>query len=228
MNKNINNRPQLRFPEFDGDWEVKRLGEAAKITTGSTPSTSIKEYYNGLYNFVSPADIQGNRYVKKTIKTLTGIGVSKGRAIKKNSVVFVCIGSTIGKTAQVIEECITNQQINSLDGFDNYDNDFLFTLLEFNGKRIKLLAGVQAVPQINKTDFSNLIFPFPTLPEQKKIAHFFTTIDQKINQLQEKQKALEQYKKGVMQQIFSQKIRFKDDNGNDFPEWKVKKLGEIG
>ena len=67
----------------------------------------------------------------------------------------------------------------------------------------------------------------PQLREQQKIAHFFSIVDKKTNQLQEKLNGLEQYKKGMMQQIFSQKLRFKDDNGQGFPNWELKKLGEI-
>lgn len=223
----LNNIPFLRFPEFKGDWEKKKLGEVAEITTGSTPSTMKYEYYNGNKLFVSPADIQGNRYVVKTKTTLTEVGFSKGRKINKGSVLFVCIGSTIGKVAIANEECLTNQQINSLNGKNNFNNDFIFTLLEKNGSEIKLLAGVQAVPLINKTNFSNLIYSFPSLQEQTKIATFLTAVDNKLQALKQKKKLLEQYKKGVMQKIFSQELRFKDDNGNDYPDWEETKLGEI-
>jgi len=67
----------------------------------------------------------------------------------------------------------------------------------------------------------------PQLAEQKNIAHFFSTLDKKLNQLQEKKTTLELYKKGMMQQIFSQQLSFKDDNGQDFPEWEFKKLGDV-
>jgi type I restriction enzyme S subunit len=67
----------------------------------------------------------------------------------------------------------------------------------------------------------------PQKKEQQKIAHFFTTLDKKINQLEKKKNGLEQYKKGMMQQIFSQELRFKDENGSTFPDWEVSKFGEI-
>ena len=221
------NIPQLRFPEFNGEWEEKALGVVATITTGSTPSTSNNEYYDGDVAFVSPADIQGNRIVRSTKTTITELGLSVVREIKKRSTLFVCIGSTIGKVSQAGVNCATNQQINALTAKNSFDNDFIYSLLEFKAPRIKLLAGVQAVPQINKSEFSRFKFTFPLLPEQQKIAAFLTAVDNKIEQLSKKQELLGEYKKGLMQQIFSQAIRFKADDGCDFPDWEEKSLGEL-
>jgi type I restriction enzyme S subunit len=224
---NQKNIPQLRFPEFDSGWEKKKLGDIGNIVTGSTPPTANNSYYNGEFLFVSPADIQDSRYVTNTITTLTQNGFLRGRKIPVGSSMFVCIGSTIGKVAQAGHECITNQQINSVLPINN-NNDFVFSLLEYHSCKIKLLSAVQAVPIINKTTFSNYYLNIPSLPEQQKIASFFTAIDRKISQLKRKKTLLEQYKKGVMQLIFSQQIRFKDDNEQEFPKWEKKKMGDVG
>ena len=218
------NVPQLRFSEFEGDWEKKKLKNVAEIITGSTPSTTVTEFYNGDKLFVSPADIQLNRYVETTKTTLTHLGFSKGRKVKKGSVLFVSIGSTIGKVGQVKEDVITNQQINSLISKSDFSDDFIYSLLEKNGKRIKHLSGVQAVPLINKTDFSELKFNFPSFPEQQKIANFLTAVDTRLQTLANKKSLLELYKKGVMQKIFKQELRFKDEDGKDFPKWEKRKL----
>ncbi len=82
-------------------------------------------------------------------------------------------------------------------------------------------------PYIGITEQKELLIPFPMKSEQQKIANFLSAVDQKINQLKQKRVLLQEYKKGVMQQLFSRKIRFKDDNGQDFPEWEEKTLGEL-
>lgn len=223
-----NKVPKLRFKEFSSEWKEQRLGKIGNIVTGSTPETSKTEYYDGEYLFVSPIDIKSNRYIKNTKTTLTELGFNKGRKIPKMSICFVCIGSTIGKVAQVLEECITNQQINSIIPFKDISNNFIYSCLENKSDKIKLLAGEQAVPLINKSDFSKINIFIPTFPEQEKIGNFLSSVDIKIDKLEKKKELLEKYKKGMMQKLFSQKLRFKDENGNDYPEWEEKKLGDIG
>lgn len=83
------------------------------------------------------------------------------------------------------------------------------------------------VSNLPLSDISKLAINLPTLPEQTKIANFLTAIDDKIAQLSQTAQLLTDYKKGVMQQIFSQQLRFKDDDGREFAEWEEKTLGEI-
>jgi type I restriction enzyme S subunit len=82
-------------------------------------------------------------------------------------------------------------------------------------------------PAINSTDLSKIKLNIPTKPEQQKIAAFLTAVDNKIGQLSKKQELLGEYKRGLMQKIFSQEIRFKADDGSDFPEWEEKKLRDV-
>lgn len=225
-NKSMSNVPNLRFPGFEGEWETKKLGEIGEIVTGSTPPTNEESYYGGEYLFVSPADIQANRYVENTKTTLTEKGFRKGRKIKKGSSLFVCIGSTIGKVAQASEYCVTNQQINAIVSSENND-DFVFSLLEFNSKKIKLLSAKQAVPIINKTTFSSIQINISSLSEQDRIASFLSLIDKRITTQNKIIKQLETLIRDFRNQIFKQKIKFRDEFENEFPEWEICKLSDV-
>ncbi|MEQ1619792.1 MAG: restriction endonuclease subunit S [Methylococcales bacterium] len=221
------NVPRLRFKEFNGEWEVIKVEDIGSVITGNTPSTVNADFYNGDRLFVSPADISSNRYVSKTRISLTDSGFNQGRLVKAGSILFVCIGSTIGKVGQNKKDCITNQQINAVVPNASFSKDFIFSRLENDAKKISMLAGEQAVPIINKTTFSKVEIFVPSLPEQTKIANFLTAVDEKIAQLTQKADLLVRYKKGVMQQIFSQQLRFKDDDGRESPEWEEKDLGDL-
>ncbi|HRD53702.1 MAG TPA: restriction endonuclease subunit S, partial [Flavobacteriales bacterium] len=99
------------------------------------------------------------------------------------------------------------------------------SLLEKHGPAISALAGEQAVPMLNKTDFARLKYRIPTLPEQQKIAAFLGAVDRKIQQLKRKQALLERYKKVVMQQLLNQELRFPGFTG-DYKEYRLAQLLE--
>lgn len=199
------NVPDLRFPEFQGteEWKERQLGNIGEVITGNTPSTKDMTNYGGNKLFVSPADISSNRYVSDTKIKLTDKGFSAGRYIRANSVLFVCIGSTIGKVAQNKIECITNQQINVIVPYEEYLSDFIYSILEHKAPQIATLAGKQAVPIINKTLFSSIsILVPPQKEEQQKIADCFSSLDELIEATSRKVEILKEHKKGLMQQLF--------------------------
>ena len=198
--------PELRFDGFTDDWEERKLSEIGKIVTGNTPSTSNKGYYNGDFLFVSPADIQENRYVNKTTTTLTELGFKTGRLVPKGATLFVSIGSTIGKIGQSICDVITNQQINSVISFSDYDDDFIYTSILNSSTKIKQLAATQAVPIINKNEFGKSIIKIPSLEEQQKIGAFFKQLDDTIALHQRKLDLLKEQKKGYLQKMFPKNV----------------------
>jgi len=110
----------------------------------------------------------------------------------------------------------------------NISNEFLYRIVQTNS--FIDLANQSTGSKMPRADWSVVekgIFSFPSLPEQKRIASFFTVLDKKIAELKQKKNLLEQYKKGVMQKIFSQELRFKDEKGKEFPKWEKKKLGNV-
>jgi type I restriction enzyme S subunit len=197
-------QPRLRFPEFQnaGEWEEQSVGDFGKVVIGSTPSTAQPKFYGGDIPFVSPADISDLRFVDQTKTTLTEEGFAETRPIKAGSVLFVCIGSTIGKVAQNVRDCATNQQINAVVPNSKHSGGFVYFALSLASERIALLAGRQAVPIINKSLFSSVRILAPKLPEQERIADCLSSLDALITAETQKHEGLKTHKKGLMQQLF--------------------------
>jgi type I restriction enzyme S subunit len=196
--------PKLRFPEFReaGGWEEKSVGDFGEVVTGSTPSTVRREFYGGGIPFVSPADISDLRFVDETKTTLTALGFGETRPIKASSVLFVCIGSTIGKVTQNVRDCATNQQINSVIPNTEHSGGFVYYILSLNAGRIANLAGKQAVPIINKTQFSLVRLLVPKLGEQERIANCLASLDELFTLESQQLDTLKTHKKGLMKQLF--------------------------
>lgn len=196
--------PAIRFPEFRNapDWQEMSLRDIGEIITGSTPCTKDSNNYGGEKLFVSPADITDKRYVSQTKTTLSEKGFRLSRHIKENSILFVCIGSTIGKVAQNTRACATNQQINSIMPYKGHVADFVYSILEHYAPQIASIAGNQAVPIINKTLFSSVSLLMPKEEEQKKIADCLLSVDELISTETAKLDQLKAHKKGLMQQLF--------------------------
>jgi len=184
------------------EWEVKKIGDLGNIITGNTPNTLNPQYYNGEFNFVSPSDISEGRFISKTEKTLTKLGFGQTRKVLEESILFVCIGSTIGKVAQNKYKCATNQQINSLIPFSDFDGGFIYYLLLKEAVRISRLAGNQAIPIINKSVFSEVLVNFPEKVEQQKIADCLSSLDTLLEAQTEKINTLKTHKTALMQQLF--------------------------
>ena len=223
-------KPKIRFKGFTEAWEQRKVIEFGELVTGTTPSTSDADNYNGDYLFVSPADIQGNRFVENTITTLSEKGFYKCRNLKADSVLFVSIGSTIGKVAQIKEIAVTNQQINAIVPNEKYNPNFIYSLLEKEAEDIKKQASAQAVPIINKTTFGEIeCFVTTNKTEQTKISELLLSIDNLITLHQHKYDKLVNVKKALLEKMFPK-------NGSNVPEirfqgftetWEQRKLEEL-
>lgn len=185
-------------------WKMVKLGEVGEIVTGSTPTTTKLEYWDGEYNFYSPADFDDNVYCAKTDRTITAAGMKTGRPIPANSIMVACIAS-IGKIATNRTEGITNQQINTIIPNNDYDFIFLYYLLLFNVEKIKGKAAQTTIPIINKEDFSNLEFRVPDLGEQNRIASILLSVDEKIAAEQLVEEKYVEIKKGLMDKLLNEK-----------------------
>jgi type I restriction enzyme S subunit len=228
----LKNIPSLRFPEFKEKWKMKKLGEVSEISSGGTPSRTNPNYWNGNIPWVSTTLIDFN-IIEKTEELITAEGLKNSSAklfpIGTLLMAMYGQGKTRGKVAILGIEASTNQACGAIMPNTNTLNSFfLFQNLSKRYDEIRDLSNQGGQENLSGGILKGIGISFPTPKEQQKIATFLTAVDEKLQAMKQKKILLEQYKKGVMQQLFSQELRFKDDNGNDFEDWEEKKLGEIG
>lgn len=216
------NIPQLRFPEFDSGWEKKYLKDVMS-------NKSIK--YNPETNNEALKCIELEHLATEAGQLLGYSDSSESGSIKnrfkKGDVLFGKLRPYLRKYLLAPFDGVCSSEIWVING-KNAVNEYIYWLIQT--EKFIGLANQSAGSKMPRADWDVIAsseFCFPALPEQLKIASFFTAIDQKISQLKRKKNLLEQYKKGVMQRIFSQEIRFKDDDRQAFPKWEKKKLGDI-
>lgn len=193
--------PKLRFSEFQGNgvWEEKKLDKVGEIITGKTPSTSDESLWNGNIQFVTPTDITEEKYQLNTQRTV--VYNAKMKVLPKHSIMFTCIAS-IGKISLSVFPCITNQQINSIIPFEEFENEFIYYSLLNISYLINSKLANTTLPIINKTEFSQFLISIPSKKEQKKIANCLSSLDELITAQAQKVEGLKAHKKGLMQQLF--------------------------
>ncbi|MDO5981561.1 restriction endonuclease subunit S [Flavivirga spongiicola] len=220
--------PQLRFPEFKEKWNNLRLGDLGVFMGGGTPSTNNKDYWVGDIPWISSSDVKEkdilNIEITRYLST-KAVNESATKLIPKNSVLFVSrVG--VGKLFVSIVDLCTSQDFANLIPIKDNSYYIAYYFLSRN-KLLHQYSQGTSIKGFTTGDLKSIPINIPKASEQQKIASFLTDVDDKITKLTKKKTLLEEYKKGVMQKIFNQELRFKDDNGNTFPEWEEKKLGEV-
>ncbi len=216
--------PSLRFREFSERWQEMKVGEFCTCFSGGTPSSGRRDYYGGEIPFIRSAEIRSPRTA--LFLTEKGFRSSAAKLVIAGDLLVALYGANSGEVGISRIDGAINQAILCIRTEQSVD--FLCFFLEHSKDRIvaTYLQGGQG--NLSGQIVQAIGVPIPTLPEQRKIADFLTAVDGRIGQLSQKKALLQDYKKGVMQQLFTQALRFKDDHGNDFPEWEEKTLGEIG
>ena len=226
--------PKLRFQEFDGDWESKKLKDLTDILKCGVASTP-KYVTEGGYPFLSAQNISRNgemNYSKvNNISDDFYKKISKTKLLK-GDILYSRVGASYGVAAIFDREeeygvyvSLTHIRVN-----DTLNNIFLKQFLNSPKARIQAEQGVfqgGGVQNLNVGVVEEFNLTLPSKQEQTKIASFLAAVDEKITQLTQKHQLLSQYKQGMMQKLFSQQIRFKADDGSEFAEWESKTLGEI-
>ena len=189
-------------------WHFRRVGSVGSVLTGSTPPTAVRSFYGNAKMFAGPADLGGSKYVTRTGKRLSPSGFARSRKFPAGSTLFVCIGSTIGKVGIIMEEMTANQQINAVIPGRDVNPQYLYYALSTISERVKNRAGEQAVPLVNKSEFSEFEILVPPLREQRAIADVLSNVDDLIGALGQLIAKKQAIKQGMMQQLLTGRTRF--------------------
>ena len=226
----VANIPKLRFSEFSGEWKKKRLGDIASFSKGKGISKSDIDN-NGQLECIRYGELYTTyNELIKDIHSKTNIAKEDVNLSQIGDVIIPASGETAIDIATA--SCVLKEGV-AIGGDLNIirsDIDGVFNAYYLNNKNkysVARLSQGSSVIHLYSKHLEILKLNIPTKPEQQKIATFLTAVDTKIQQLSKKQALLSAYKKGVMQKIFSQTIRFKADDGSEFPEWEEHKLGDV-
>lgn len=231
--KYLNKVPKLRFPEFSEEWEEKKLGKIVSFSKGKGIPKSA------LSNSGTKCILYGQLYTTyhEIIEDVTSYTDIDEKELLFGEIGDVLIPSS-GETALdmslasalLVKNVALGGDINILRPKKGSINSKFLSYQINSARKIDLakIAEGASVVHLYNSNLKSIDVISPTnIKEQEKIADFFTLIDEKIKKQEGKIANLEEYKKGIMQKIFSQEIRFKDGNGGDYPEWEKKKVKEI-
>ena len=202
--------PDLRFPEFTGEWVEKRLGKLCKTFKSGAGIVSEQISKIGSYPVYGGNGFRG--YTDSY--THNGEYVLIGRQ-----------GALCGNINKVCGKTFISEHAIAASSNEHSNVGWLAQKLDYLKLNRFSESSAQPGLAVNKLVKLKLIIPDPS--EQKKVAAFLSAVDRRIEELEKKRDLLTAYKKGLMQQLFSQSLRFKDDHNQPFPDWEEKRLGEV-
>lgn len=210
---------RLRFKADDGspfpDWKEKKLGDVCEYRKGQSVGVNYVGTENMNQNFSG-------------LDSLDSTNEAKG--------VTYCVGDTLMSNIRPYLKKTWKADRNGVCSTDvlvfhpvNIDSDFLYCNVSSEKFISYVMTGVKGskMPRGDKKHIMEYDISVPLLPEQQKIAEFLSTIDTVIGKQRATVSAWEKRKKGVMQKLFCQEVRFKADDGSDFPDWEEKPFGDV-
>lgn len=199
--------PRIRFKEFTGDWEQRKIADVAEIITGGTPSTRIVEYWNPPeVPWLSSGEVH-KKYITSTYTMISRKGYENSSAtmVRENSVLIALAGQ--GKTRGTVAinriPLATNQSIAAMTFSDDIDPDYVFSNLENRYEELRRISsGDGSRGGLNKKLVGDVTIPCPTLLEQNAIGTLFRVLNELITLHQRKIDQLQAMKKFMLQNLF--------------------------
>lgn len=227
--------PKLRFKADDGsdfpNWEEKTLGELCEPLTYGMNAAATKFDGENRYIRITDIDDETHAFLSNDVVSPSG-ELDDKYLVKKGDILLARTGASTGKSYLYHPKdgklfyagfLIKAHVLPSSDDYFIYSQ----TLTDRYGRWVKTTSMRSGQPGINANEYASYSFSVPSLPEQRKIADLLSAVDDVIAAQEAEVAAWEKRKKGVMQKLFSQEVRFKADDGSDFPDWEEKTLGDI-
>lgn len=229
MNENV---PRLRFKEFSDNLRSCKFEEVVKLQRGSSPRPIVKYITNDEdgVNWIKIGDVsKGEQVIRSTKEKITKEGAKKSRYVEVGDLILSNSMSYGRPYLMGIDGYIHDGWFVLKNYKNNFNREYLcqFLISPAVQKQYKRLAAGGVVDNISSELVNSVNVKVPSLQEQERIANFFTVLDSLIEEQEAKVSDLELYKKGMMQKIFKQEIRFKDENKQDYPAWKTRSIEEI-
>jgi type I restriction enzyme S subunit len=195
------------------EWDVVKLGTVVtELIGGGTPSTSKPEYWNGEIPWMTSAHIDGRLIVTgQRYITKKGVGNSATNIVPKDNL-LVATRVGIGKVAlNMIDIAISQDLTGVVIDRNKILPEFLYWFISSNERRLKSLAQGSTIKGVLREDLGKMLIPYPSIPEQGRIAEILTTIDKKAEIEEEEKASLERVKRGLMDLLLTGKVRIKVD-----------------
>ena len=193
----------MRFPEFNGEWEIKLINDLAVVIGGGTPDTTIKSYWDGEIQWFTPSEIGKNKYVDSSLRTITeeGLNNSSAKLLPPNTI-LLSSRATIGECSLSLRECATNQGFQSLVSKKCYV-DFLYYLIQTKKRDLIRKSCGSTFLEISANEVRKIQVSVPTDVEQQKIAGLLSLIDERIATQNKIIEDLKKLKSAIRKKMFS-------------------------
>ncbi len=202
-NENImGNVPNLRFPEFSGEWVTKSINDLAVVIGGGTPDTTVKSYWDGEIQWFTPSEIGKNKYVDSSLRTITEVGLNNSSAkLLPPNTILLSSRATIGECSLSLRECATNQGFQCLVS-KKCNVDFLYYLIQTKKKDLIRKSCGSTFLEISANEVRKIQVSVPSDVEQQKIAELLSLIDERIATQNKIIEDLKKLKSAIRKKVF--------------------------
>ena len=202
------NVPNLRFPEFEGEWEECKLGDVAMVVGGGTPDTNNHKYWNGDIQWFTPSEIGRDKYVTNSLRTISEEGLNKSSAkLLPIGTILLSSRATVGECSINKVECTTNQGFQSLIPKEYFSKEFVFYLMQTKRKELIRKSCGSTFLEISANEVRKIKIAVPTSKEQEKISKLLALLDERITTQNKIIEDLKKLKSAIIEIEYSPKTK---------------------